>query len=192
MSKYLMIFATILAAASFIEAYPQSLESEAKQPEGIEINPENFEVIEPAGEAATDVCDFTACNGLTIAAEVGNKSFTIGECQSAISEEATDYECFVNEDSICPKTPTESPGVFTSTEPCEDPRAPRPRFAWISNPWYPIWTPRIFTHPFPIVPIVVQPVNQTILQPVIKVVQSVVNAGTGCQNVFGSVVPCAG
>ena len=34
-----MIFANILAAANFIEAYPQSLESEAQQPEGIEINP---------------------------------------------------------------------------------------------------------------------------------------------------------
>ena len=38
MSKYLTIFATILVAANFIDAYAQSLESEI-QPEGIEINP---------------------------------------------------------------------------------------------------------------------------------------------------------
>ena len=38
MSKYLMMFATILAAANFIEAYPQSPEPEV-QPERIEINP---------------------------------------------------------------------------------------------------------------------------------------------------------
>ena len=30
MKKYLMIFATVLAAANFIEAYPQSLDSEAQ------------------------------------------------------------------------------------------------------------------------------------------------------------------
>ena len=135
---------------------------------------ESFEVIEPAGDATADVCDFTACNGLIIAAKVDGKDYTIGQCQSSISEEASDYECFVNEESICPKTPSKSPEVFTSTKPCEDPRAPIPRNSWVSNPWYPIWSPTVFTHPYPIR--VVQPVN----------------AGSGCQNVFGNVVPCAG
>ena len=35
--------------------------------------------------------------------------------------------CFVNKESICPKNSTKFPGVYSSTEPCKDPRAPKPR-----------------------------------------------------------------
>ena len=41
--------------------------------------------------------------------------------------------CFVNEDSICPKNPTRFPGIFSSTLPCEDPRAPKPRGGWLGT-----------------------------------------------------------
>ena len=56
------------------------------------------------------------------------EAYTIGQCQFPINKD--EYMCFVNEDSICPKTPTDFPGLYSSTEPCEDPRAPKPRGFW--------------------------------------------------------------
>ena len=32
--------------------------------------------------------------------------------------------CFVNKESICPKNITRFPGVYSSTQPCKDPRTP--------------------------------------------------------------------
>ena len=100
---------------------------------------EEFNVIQVAGDAAVDVCDYTACNGLTLQinfegktghtlqTELEEKAFTIGQCQYAANK--IQYDCFVNENSICPKEPTSFPGIFYSTKPCEDPKAPRPRLS---------------------------------------------------------------
>jgi len=84
-----------------------------------------FTVVQEAGEATNDVCDFSACNGRVLQGEINGTSYTIGECQSPIY--GKQYECYVNEDSVCPKTQSEYPGQFTSAKPCEDPRAPTPR-----------------------------------------------------------------
>ena len=80
-----------------------------------------------AGDATADICDFSSCNGLTLETkEINGKVYTFGECQFPINPE--EYVCFVNEDSICPKAPTDFPGIFSSTKPCEDPRSPEPLF----------------------------------------------------------------
>merc|ERR1712038_1206539 len=87
-----------------------------------------------AGNAANDICDYTACNGLTYKTELNGTTIIIGQCLSTLTEEKESAFCFVNEDSICPKTSLDSfPGVFTSSEPCKDPRAPKPRF------WAALW-----------------------------------------------------
>ena len=86
--------------------------------------PDNFQVVQEAGDAANDVCDFTACNGRTLQGEVNSTTYTIGECQSPIN--GKQYQCYVNKDSICPKTESAG-GLFASGKPCEDPRAPTPR-----------------------------------------------------------------
>jgi len=82
----------------------------------------DFNVTQKAGEGATDVCDFTACNGLEIEKEFDGTSFLIGQCQSPVNQDG--FGCFVNEDSICPKKSTKFPGMFSSTKPCEDSNAP--------------------------------------------------------------------
>ena len=85
----------------------------------------DFNIIEKAGNAAADVCDFTACNGLILEKEFNETSYAIGQCQTPITQQ--EVGCFVNKESICPKNSTKFPGVFASTEPCKDPKAPKLR-----------------------------------------------------------------
>ena len=85
----------------------------------------DFIIYEKAGNAAADICDFTACNGLVLQKELNGTSYFIGQCQTPITQQ--ERGCFVNKESICPKNSTKFPGVFSSTEPCKDPRAPATR-----------------------------------------------------------------
>ena len=88
---------------------------------------ENLTIIEEAGDAVADVCDFSSCNGFLLETEkFQGKTYTAGQCQFSINEDES--FCFVNEDSMCDKFPTEFDGIFTSSVPCEDERAPKPRF----------------------------------------------------------------
>ena len=87
-------------------------------------------IVQEAGEAAGDVCDFSSCNGLLLEFGKSNATEIIGDCQAKLNKDES--LCFVNEDSVCPKVETEFPGIYASTKPCEDPRAPKPR-SWGSS-----------------------------------------------------------
>jgi len=94
----------------------------------LSLNIDDFIVVDEAlPDQQTTICDFTACNGLLMnfAESTGLKD-TLGQCQSYnLNGEAY---CFVNEDSSCPKLAYDGkPGSFISTQPCTDPRAPKPR-----------------------------------------------------------------
>ena len=94
---------------------------------------DDFVVIDEAlPDQQTTICDFTACNGLLMKfAESTGLDDTLGECQSYNLNGET--FCFVNEDSSCPKLAYDGkPGSFISTQPCTDPRAPKPRFLFTS------------------------------------------------------------
>ena len=56
-----------------------------------------------AGEAASDACDWTGCNGLTLKVDVFDKEVTYGQCQVAAGKDGSDddYFCFVKADSKC-------------------------------------------------------------------------------------------
>ena len=57
-----------------------------------------------AGEAASDVCDWTACNGFTLKANVFGKEETYGQCQFPANNDGSEWDdffCFVNADSNC-------------------------------------------------------------------------------------------
>ena len=64
-------------------------------------------------------CKKSSCNGLVLATNIYGKNTTFGECDSVIGPE-NEWFCFVNEDSICSKTPYKGlPGTFYSTEACK-------------------------------------------------------------------------
>ena len=56
-----------------------------------------------AGEAASDACDWTACNGFTLKISVFEKEETYGQCQYPAGNDGSedDFFCFVNADSNC-------------------------------------------------------------------------------------------
>ena len=70
-----------------------------------------------------NVCDFTACNGLVFKRKIFGRTFTFGECQTSL-EKKDDRFCFVNENSVCEKIPSNiESGTYVSTLPCEDKQA---------------------------------------------------------------------
>jgi len=89
------------------------------------MNYDNMRIVQEAGEAASDVCDFSSCNGFLLEYGKTNATRIIGDCQTKLNQEES--ICFVNKDSICPKVETKFPGIYASTKPCEDPKAPKPR-----------------------------------------------------------------
>jgi len=97
-----------------------------------EIFPDEFEVGSEAGEAASDACDWTACNGFTLKISVFEKEETYGQCQYPAGNDGSedDFFCFVNADSNCADKALydEENNRFVSTTACKDPRAPLPRF----------------------------------------------------------------
>ena len=64
---------------------------------------DEFEVGSEAGEAASDACDWTACNGFTLKISVFEKEETYGQCQypAGNDDSEDDFFCFVNADSNC-------------------------------------------------------------------------------------------
>ena len=64
---------------------------------------DEFKLGSEAGEAASDACDWTACNGLTLKINVFGKEETYGQCQfpAGNGESEDDFFCFVNADSNC-------------------------------------------------------------------------------------------
>merc|ERR1711971_1302460 len=102
-----------------------------------EIFPDEYELGSKAGEAASDVCDWTACNGFTLKADVFGKKDTYGQCQFPAGKEGAedDYFCFVNADSNCPDKTLydEEEQLFVTTTACKDPRAPLPRYGGSSS-----------------------------------------------------------
>jgi len=102
-----------------------------------EIFPDEYELGSKAGEAASDVCDWTACNGFTLKADVFGKKETYGQCQVPAANEGAedDYFCFVNADSNCPDKTLydEEEQLFVTTTACKDPRAPLPRYGGSSS-----------------------------------------------------------
>ena len=56
-----------------------------------------------AGEAASDKCDWTACNGFTLKINIFEKELTYGQCQHPAGNDGSedDFFCFVNADSNC-------------------------------------------------------------------------------------------
>ena len=64
---------------------------------------EEFELGSQAGEAASDACDWTACNGFTLKTTVFDKEETYGQCQYPAGNDGLedDFFCFVNADSNC-------------------------------------------------------------------------------------------
>jgi len=97
-----------------------------------EIFPDEFKLGSEAGEAASDACDWTACNGLTLKINVFGKEETYGQCQfpAGKGESEDDFFCFVNADSNCADKILydEEENRFVSSTACTDPRAPLPRF----------------------------------------------------------------
>ena len=81
--------------------------------------------VQVKNDTKSDVCDFRACNGMVLAPNITNSLTVFGQCDESFPlDEATNtYFCFVNEDSVCDKTPSDFllPGTFISTIPCEDP-----------------------------------------------------------------------
>lgn len=96
-----------------------------------EIFPDEFEVGSEAGEAASDACDWTACNGFTLKTTVFDKEETYGQCQYPAGNDGLedDFFCFVNADSNCADKALydEENNRFVSSTACTDPRAPLPR-----------------------------------------------------------------
>lgn len=101
-----------------------------------EIFPDEFKLGSEAGEAASDACDWTACNGLTLKINVFGKEETYGQCQfpAGKGESEDDFFCFVNADSNCADKTLydEEENLFVSSTACTDPRAPLPRAFSIS------------------------------------------------------------
>ena len=64
---------------------------------------DEFTLGSEAGEAASDACDWTACNGLTLKIKVFEKEETYGQCQFVAGKDGSedDFFCFVNADSSC-------------------------------------------------------------------------------------------
>ena len=64
---------------------------------------DEFELGSEAGEAASDACDWTACNGFTLKINVFDKEETYGQCQRPAGKDGSedDFFCFVNADSNC-------------------------------------------------------------------------------------------
>jgi hypothetical protein len=64
---------------------------------------DEFELGSQAGEAASDACDWTACNGFTLKISVFDKEETYGQCQFPAGNDRSedDFFCFVNADSNC-------------------------------------------------------------------------------------------
>jgi len=97
-----------------------------------EIFPDELELGSKAGEAASDACDWTACNGFTLKINVFDKEVTYGQCQLPTGKDGSedDYFCFVNADSNCADKTLylEGKNLYVSSTACTDPRAPLPRF----------------------------------------------------------------
>jgi len=101
-----------------------------------EIFPDEFVLGSDAGEAASDACDWTACNGFTLKINVFEKEETYGQCQHPAGNDGSedDFFCFVNADSNCADKTIydEENNLFVSSTACKDPRAPLPRAFSIS------------------------------------------------------------
>ena len=80
---------------------------------------------EAKNEVSSDVCDCSACNGMILKPNISNAIASLGQCDESfpLDDLTKTYFCFVNEDSVCDKTPSDFllPGTFISTIPCEDP-----------------------------------------------------------------------
>jgi len=83
-------------------------------------------------DVQTDTCDFSACNGFSLKADVYDKTVTFGQCQYPAGENGSkdDYFCFVNANSACDdKVPYgDEEGLFVTSMACKDPKAPLPKF----------------------------------------------------------------
>ena len=76
-------------------------------------------------------CKKSSCNGLILVSNIYGKNITLGECNSVIEKGELRF-CFVNEDSICSKTPFKGlPGTFYSTESCKSDKNDR-RFGFLA------------------------------------------------------------
>ena len=76
-------------------------------------------------------CKKSSCNGLLLVSNIYGKNVTLGECNFLIGQEELNF-CFVNEDSICSKTPFKGlPGTFYSTESCKSDENDR-RFGFLA------------------------------------------------------------
>jgi len=65
-----------------------------------------------------DICNFNACNELEFSVDVNSNTIPFGECKS--QGDSGEHFCFVNEDSVCPKTEfIGKPGTYASYEPCK-------------------------------------------------------------------------
>ena len=64
---------------------------------------DEFQLGSEAGEAASDICDWTACNGFTLKINIFEKELTYGQCQHPAGNDGSedDFFCFVNADSNC-------------------------------------------------------------------------------------------
>ena len=64
---------------------------------------DEFELGSEAGEAASDACDWTACNGFTLKINVFEKEETYGQCQYPAGNDGSEdyFFWFVNADSNC-------------------------------------------------------------------------------------------
>jgi len=99
-----------------------------------EIDIDELEIVTDANKnVQTDTCDFSACNGFSLKADVYDKTVTFGQCQYPAGENGSkdDYFCFVNANSACDdKVPygDEEEGLFVTSLACKDPKAPLPKF----------------------------------------------------------------
>jgi len=97
----------------------------------ISLTTDDVVLVEDALEGDNSVCDFKACNGMVIEYKNSTGIDDIhGQCNSLYGKDGAEGPfCFVNEESICEKVPYPlKPSAFASVQPCQDPRAPKPRY----------------------------------------------------------------